>query len=130
MNELELVVDRKGLKLVIQNRNWCRVYLIKNDTMILLGANSLEKILSKLLIAFIPMKNIKSFIYLGVQMTTVLNLMEPHSVIAKKKSEDSELELVALNQEGSVLSLVKLSQNNITDWIEKLTIFMINYNKS
>lgn len=129
MDELELVVNRKGLKLVIQDKNWCRVYLINNDTMIILGANSFEKIVSKLLKALISKKNTKNFIYKGIKMSTVLNLMDPHTVIAKKerKGEELGLELVVLDKEGDILPLVNLSTEDIVEWIEKLTVLAINY---
>lgn len=130
MGELELVVNRKGLKLVIENKSWCRVYLIDNEIVVMLGANSLEKIVSKLLIAFVNMENKKYFTYQGIKMFTVLNMMEPHSVIAGKLRNDLGLELVVLDKEGNIVPIVSLLMENIVEWIEKLTIFMINYTDS
>lgn len=127
MDELELVVNRKGLKLVIQDKDWCKVYLINNHTMIILGSNSIKKIVSKLLKALISNENTKNFIYQGIKMSTVLNLMDPHTVIAKKERKGEELELVVLDKEGDILPVVNLSTEDIVEWIEKLTVLAINY---
>lgn len=127
MDELELVVNRKGLKLVIQDKDRCKVYLINNDTMIILGSNSIKKIVSKLLKALISNENTKNFIYQGIKMSTVLNLMDPHTVIAKKERKGEELELVVLDKEGDILPVVNLSTEDIVEWIEKLTVLAINY---
>jgi len=53
MDELELEVHGKKIKLLIHNRTWCEVYLLANDEIIALGGEDLDRIIPKLLIAFI-----------------------------------------------------------------------------
>lgn len=56
---VELESQERKIKFLIHDRTWCEVQLFSNDEMITLGGGSLEKIISNLLISFIPQNDRK-----------------------------------------------------------------------
>lgn len=126
MDELELEAHGGKVKLINHNRTWCELYLLANGQDIFLGENSLDTIISKLLIAFIPEKDRKHFTYQDMEMFTVFNLMGPHAVVAGKERDNFGIELIFLSTEGNVIPMVTLSVEDIKEWISKLIKFMTN----
>ncbi len=74
MEELELEAHGRKMKLIIHDRTWCEVVLLANSETIMLGGDCLDKIISKLLISFIPEKGRKHFIYQDMELFTVFTL--------------------------------------------------------
>lgn len=127
MDELVLEACEKKIKMIIHNRAWCQMYLLENDNAIILGENSLEIIISKLLNSFVPEKKRKYFIYNNEKLFTVVNLMGSHAVIAAKESEDFGIELIFLSNEGNMIPMVTLYREDIKEWINKLIKFIVSY---
>lgn len=127
MDELELEAQGRKIKLTIHDRTWCEMYLIANGEAIALGANCLDKIISELLISFIPEKDRKYFTYQDIELFTVFNLMGPHAVVAGKERDSFGIELIFLSNEGNIIPMVTLSKGDIKEWINKLVKFMTCY---
>lgn len=127
MDELELEAHGGKVKLINHNRSWCELYLLANGQDIFLGGNSLDTIISKLLIAFIPEKDRKHFTYQDMEMFTVFNLMGPHAVVAGKERDNFGIELIFISTKGNVIPMVTLSIEDIKEWISKLIKFMAIY---
>ncbi len=89
------------------------MYLLANDEIIALGGEDLDRIVPKLLIAFIPGKDRKHFTYQDMELFTVFNLMGPHAVVAGREKDNCGIELVFLNNEGNVIPMVSLSIEDI-----------------
>ena len=130
MDELELIVDNKKIKLVVNSKQWCKLYFIQNDNIFKLGADDLGVIISKLMIAFVSNVDRKYVLYKGEQMFTIFCLMEPHTTITGRDINNSGLELFCIKDGGEIIPLVTLSIEDIRRWIIQLTDFMINYNKN
>ena len=129
MDEIELMVDNKKIKLVIEERKWCRVYYINNELTIKLGADNYEIVISKLLLAFAPNDNRKYVLYKGMELFTVLCLMEPHTTIAGRELNGSGIELFCIEDGGNIIPLIALSENDIKSWKEQLMCVMEEYSK-
>ncbi len=101
MEQLNLKVKDKTLQFVIKHpcseSYWCELFLVDETNNIRLGADSLDIILSRLLIAFLPAKNRKFFEYQSQKMFSIINLMEPHFVIAGVERENLGLELILID---------------------------------
>lgn len=126
-DELELEAHGGKVKLIIHDGTWCELYLLANGQDIFLGENSLDTIISKLLIAFIPEKDRKHFTYQDMEMFTVFNLMGPHAVVAGKERDNFGIDLIFISTKGSVIPMVTLSIEEIKEWISKLIKYMTNY---
>ena len=112
MDEIELVVGNKKIKIEISNEEWCRVYCVNDDSIINLGADSLKVIISKLLFAY-DINNRKYVSYKGMEIFSIINLMEPHISIVGKDVGDSGLELLCIEDGGNVIPLMTLEQEEI-----------------
>lgn len=120
MDKIELKVDNKMLRLIISENNWCQIYFVEDDKNIKLGANSLNIIISKLLISFLPFQNNNFFWYSGLEMFTIMNLMDSHSVIAGHIKSENELELIFLDTAGKVVPLMSLTTEIEKNWITQI----------
>lgn len=129
MDEIELMVGNKKIKLVIEQRKWCRVYYINEELTIKLGADIYEVIISKLLLAFDTNNNRKYVLYKGMEIFTVLCLMEPHTAIVGKELNDSGIELFCIEDGGNIIPLITLSENDIKRWMEQLKCVIEEYSK-
>lgn len=127
MDELELEAQGKKIKITIHDSSWCEVYLLVNGEFIPMGGESLEKIISNLLISFITQGDRKYFTYQDMELFTVFNLMGPHAVVAGKESDNYGIELLFLSNEGNVIPMVTLSVEDIKEWTIKLVRFMTSY---
>ena len=119
MDEIELVVGNKKIKIEISNEEWCRVYCVNDDSIINLGADSLKVIISKLLFAF-DINNRKYVSYKGMEIFSIINLMEPHISIVGKDVGDSGLELLCIEDGGTVIPLMTLEEEDIKRWMQQL----------
>lgn len=126
MDGIILSVEKKSLKLLPEKNNWCQVYFI-GDKDIRLGANSIDKVISGLLIAFLPHQNKKAFYYGGLKLFTIINLMDSHSVIAGHVKTEDRLELIFLNSEGNVIPMMTLTTEIKADWIVQICTFLTTY---
>ena len=127
MDELELEAHGGKVKLIIHDGTWCELYLLANGQDIFLGESSLDRIIPKLLIAFIPEKDRKHFTYQDMEMFHVFNLMGPLAVVAGKERDNFGIELIFISTKGNVIPMVTLSIEDIKEWISKLIKFMTNY---
>ena len=127
MDELELEAHGGKVKLIIHDGTWCELYLLANGQDIFLGESSLDRIIPKLLISFIPEKDRKHFTYQDMELFTVFNLMGPHAVVAGKERDNFGIELIFISTKGNVIPMVTLSIEDIKEWISKLIKFMTNY---
>lgn len=128
MDEIELSVGEKKLKIVVEKNGWSRLYFTKDDLTIKLGADCLDVIVSKLLIAFAANMDRKYFSYKGMEMFTVFCLMEPHAAVVGRDIHNSEIELLFIEDGGNIIPLFTLSIDDMKNWIKQLVDFMISYN--
>ena len=103
--------------------------MVDETNNIRLGADSLDIILSRLLIAFLPAKNRKFFEYQSQKMFSIINLMEPHFVIAGVERENLGLELILIDSNEKIISSIHLFRDNIEEWIENIISFLVNHMK-
>ena len=133
MEQLNLKVKDKSLQFVIKHpcseSYWCELFLVDETNNIRLGADSLDIILSRLLIAFLPAKNRKFFEYQSQKMFSIINLMEPHFVIAGVERENLGLELILIDSNEKIISSIHLFRDNIEEWIENIISFLVNHMK-
>ena len=127
MDELLLEAHGGKVKLIIHDGTWCELYLLANGQDIYLGGNSLDTIIPKLLISFIPEKDRKHYIYQDMELFTVFCLMGPHAVVAGRERDNFGIELIFIGTKGNVIPLVTLSIEDIKEWINKLIKYMTNY---
>ena len=124
VDELVLESHGKMIKMLIHDKLWCEVYLIRDDGDVALGGERLDKINSGLLIASVSPKERKYFIYQNMELFTVFNLMGPHAVVAGREKDNCEIELIFLSNEGNVMPMLTLSNDDIKEWINKITKIM------
>lgn len=125
MVSLELSADEKKILLVVENLNWCRMYLNDKGEVFSLGADSLEIIISRLLLGFLSVPNRKYFTYQSKKMFSIVNLSDPHSVIAGRDIADSGLELLFLGIDDDKIHTLTLTIENKQEWIRKITASLI-----
>lgn len=125
MDEIELGARGKRIKLIVHEGEWCEVYWGDDTQMIRLGADKLLIIISKLLIAFNSIENRDYF--LNSEMFGVMALMDPLTTIAGRDLDNSELELICIEDGGNVLPLVVLSDDDKIRWIKQLKDSMLLY---
>ena len=88
MDEVELKANDNTIKFVIEKRKWCRIYFVKHNTIIKLGADALDIIIPKLVHAINTDAERKYFLYKEMKIFTILCLMEPHTVIVGRNTHD------------------------------------------
>ncbi len=128
MDEIELCARGKRIKLIVHEGKWCEVYWGDDNPMVRLGADKMSIIISKLLIAFASIENRDYF--LNSEMFGVMALMDPLTTIAGRDLNNSELELLCIEDGGNVVPLITLSNEDKKSWIIQLTEFMIKYNEN
>lgn len=126
MDELVLESHGKMIKMLIHDKIWCEVYLIRDDGGVVLGGERLDKIISDLLIAIVSKKERRYFIYQNMELFTVFNLMGPHAVVAGREKDNCGIELIFLSSEGNVMPMLTLSNDDMKEWINKMTKIMTN----
>lgn len=126
MDEIVLESHGKMIKMIIHDKIWCEVYLIRGDESVALGGERLDKIISDLLIAIVSEKERRHFIYQNMELFTVFNLMGPHAVVAGREKDNCGIELIFLSGEGNVMPMLTLLNEDIKKWIDKLTKIMTN----
>ena len=129
MEEIELMADNKKIKLIIEERKWCRVYYINDELSLKLGADNYEIVISKLLYAFAFNNNRKYVLYKGMEIFTILCLMEPHTTIAGRELNGSGIELFCIEDGGNIIPLITLLENDIKSWKDQLMYIMEEYSK-
>ena len=125
MDVIELKADEKMLKLTITDNEWCQVYLVEDKEEIRLGANGFCRILSKFVITFMPSQK-KYFQYGGIEMFTIMNLMDSHSVVAGRKKSETELELIFIDTNGNIRPMMTVTTEVEVDWIKQLCKYLTN----
>lgn len=124
MVSLELNADEKTIQLVMESPNWCKMYLNDKREIFSLGADALEIVISRLLIGFLSVPNRKYFTYQNKKMFSIVNLSEPHSVIAGRDIADGGLELAFLGIDNDKIHTITLTIENKQEWIRKITAFL------
>lgn len=121
MEEIELVANERQIKIQIQNRNYCFLYLIIKEESVFLGENSLDKVLIGLLTSFLSDKNRNYFSYQGInEMMHVFNLMGPLSSVLGKEESDSGLKLFYVSKDGELSPLILLTEEDKIKWIGEI----------
>ena len=126
MDVIELRADEKILKLTIEDNFWCQVYLVEDKEEIRLGADCLNSIISKLFIAFMPSQNKKHYQHCGIEMFTVMCLMDPHSVIAGSEKSETESKMIFIDTEGNIRPMMTLTTEIEVDWIKQICKYLTN----
>ncbi|MCM1091745.1 MAG: hypothetical protein NC413_12945 [Muribaculum sp.] len=122
MNEINLEADGKTLKLTyeVQDRIvWCEVCFVKDGVSTMLAGDTIERILSKLVIGFMEVEDRIYFNYRGFEMYTIA-VLQPHSVLAGRIDKSGELELVFLDTPGNIIPLMKLTTEDKLNWITQI----------
>lgn len=121
LEEIELVANERQIKIQIQNRNYCFLYLIIKEESVFLGENSLDKVLIGLLTSFLSDKNRNYFSYQGInEMMHVFNLMGPLSSVLGKEESDSGLKLFYVSKDGELSPLILLTEEDKIKWIGEI----------
>ena len=123
MDEIELIAKDKRIKLIVHEETWCEMYCGDDNLMVRLGADKLSIVISKLLIAFTSMENREYF--QNSDIFGVMALMDPLKTIAGRDLNNSELELLCIEDGGKIIPLIVLSKEDKKRWIMQLTEFMI-----
>jgi len=123
---LELPAGNKALVFEIASEGikWCRLYATTKNDKTKLGANVFEKIKKNILTALMPPYITKKGIINGVNVFTVVNLMEPHAAILASPTENFGLTLYFLPI-NDFYPLFELAKEDIQLWVSKLTSFKI-----
>ena len=120
MDVIELLVGNEKIIIQVKQKGWSNIFFIKDDIKVKLGANGLSKIITKLLDALSSSTERKYMIYKEIEIFTIFYLMEPHATIAGRDLDNSELELICIEDGGNVLPLVVLSNDDKIRWIKQL----------
>lgn len=126
-NELILEIHEGKIKLVVSNNFWCEVYWVTDKSYIALGADTIDRVVGKLLTAFNETER-KYFEYKEMKLFTIINLMGPLATIAGKEADDYGIKLIFLDYKGNVTQLGVLSFEDKKVWIRKLTEYSLNNN--
>ncbi len=124
MTSLELHADDKTIRFTVENADWCKMYLNDNEEDFPLGADSLEIILSRLLIGFLSVPDRKYFTYQDKQMFSIVSLSDPHSVIAGRDTVDHGLELLFLGIDDDQIHSLTLTIEDKQKWICEIMTFL------
>lgn len=124
MKSLELHADDKTIRFTVENADWCKMYLNDNEEDFPLGADSLEIILSRLLIGFLSVPDRKYFTYQDKQMFSIVSLSDPHSVIAGRDTADHGLELLFLGIDDDQIHSIVLTIEDKQKWICEIMTFL------
>lgn len=133
MAEIDLEAEGKILKLIYKITDtlvWCEVYFVKDGVETRVGAETIERILSRLVISFMETEDRLYFNYGGFEMYQIA-ILQSHSVLAGRVDESGELELVFLDTPGNIIPLMKLTTDDKVKWITQifgyLTDFMLEH---
>ena len=85
-----------------------------------LGGETIERILSRLVISFMEIEDRKFFNYHEFEMYTITTLQGSPSVLAGRIDESGELELVFLDTPGNIIPLMKLTMADKVKWITQI----------
>ncbi|MDE7251741.1 MAG: hypothetical protein K2O32_02185 [Acetatifactor sp.] len=122
MAEINLEADGKTLQLLYGISDvmvWCQVYLVKDGVRTSLGAETIDRILPRLVISFMDIEDRKFFNYRGLELYPITNL-QPLSTLAGRIDESGELELVFLDTPGNIIPLMKLTTDDKVKWITQI----------
>ncbi|MBE5995693.1 MAG: hypothetical protein E7247_25265 [Paenibacillaceae bacterium] len=125
MDTLVLENNNEKLKLIACNTTWYQVVYETNKKTMVIGANSIDRILKKLLLHLFRAEEVETFNYKGIDYFSILNLMSPHSVIAGRYNKDEELEIHLLDDSGNTFHLFTLDKDTRLEWIKLLVEFTI-----
>lgn len=131
MNELTLSCGESYLRFDVSYETfrygWCQLYFYDGGKELKLGADSQEAVFSKLITGFISTGDKKRFTYSGLEMFTVMNLMDSHAVIAGRE-QDGALELIFISTQGEVTPLMRLTDETKAKWITEIISFLTRNN--
>ena len=123
MHELTLKSETKSIRFVISENGWCQLYFHDGSKALKLGANDEKTVFSKLILGFLCLHNRNYFTYSGMEMFTIMNIMDSHATIAGREINNT-LELLFLNPEGQVMPLMYLSEDLKSEWITQIISFL------
>ena len=130
MATIDLEAENQILRLdyKIQDRVvGCTMYHIKDGKVMRLGEETLDRILSKLIVGFLEIEDRKFFTYSGLEMYTVVILMASPSVLAAQIEEPGVLRLIFLDTPGNVFPLMRLTTEDKINWITQISEHMKDY---
>ena len=122
MNEINLEADGKTLKLTYEVWDiivWCEVCFVQDGVSTILGGDTIERILSKLVIGFMEVEDRYFANYRGLEMYTVI-VLQPLSQIAGHIDDCGDLELLYIDTPGNVTPLMKLTTEDKLNWITQI----------
>lgn len=125
--ELTLKNGESSLRFVVScedySDGWCQLYYHSGSEEIKLGANDQKTVFAGLMTGFLSLRNREYFTYSGVEMYTVMNVMDSHAVIAAREADDL-LELIFLSTEGEIVPLMSLTDETKTEWVKSIISFL------
>ncbi len=128
MDELNLKQENKMIKVLLLHNDWCQLFFKDGNIEIKLGATTIDRFSSKLIISFLSLNDRNFFIYSGMKLFSIVNLMDSHAVIAGRY-KDKLLELVFLDTNGNVVPMMKLTEKTMVEWINEIICFISRKNE-
>lgn len=122
MAEIDLEAEGKTLKLIYEVRDiivWCEIYFVKDGVKTCLGGDTIERILSKLVIGFMDIEDRKFHNYRGLELYQITTL-QPHSILAGRIDDCGDLELLYIDTPGNITPLMKLAEDEKINWINQI----------
>lgn len=123
MYELNLKQENKMIKVLLLHDDWCQVFFKDDNMEIKLGANTIDKFSSNLIISFLSLNDRSFFIYSEMKLFSIVNLMDSHAVIAGRY-KGKLLELIFLDTNGNVVPMMNLTEKTMVKWINKMICFI------
>jgi hypothetical protein len=118
--------DARIILSVMQNEaEWCYVFIESVDSVVRLGADTLERIKEKFIIELNCIPAQKTSIYRDVDVFLVTVLSEPHVIIYGSPVDDSGVELYLHDMNDNfypVLRLTKQDIDRLIEWLEGIKI--------
>ncbi len=132
VKKLELEAEHNKLVIRIVNRlNWCRLYLI-DDKKYFLGAVNYENIRDNL-ISYLRKEDMYKkdiYDYKGYHLVCIALLSERHYALYGTVPKDNTMVIIcedAQEKIGHLLPEIKLSENRIKEWINRLENFITKH---
>ena len=117
--QMKLMAQEGALLFQTGARDWCRLTAEFGGQSVKLGADTIQRICAKLIERLSDVQAKPPFQYKGMQLRTLLNLMEPHATVAYALNETG-LELIKLDTDGTPIPLFSITDEEREAWIRGL----------
>ena len=104
--------------------NWCRVCFVRGDDILKLGADSFDIVCKRMAAALSDIGSRKPSSFDGLEICTLIDLMEPHCTLAYSIPKDGAVTLIRIDDKNKkAIPLCTLTEAERLDWVKKLGSF-------